>query len=121
MADTGLDDFIASVSADVGGLKDSYEETAGDYAARKAAKDRSLIGYIIVVMYAVAVLIVLVATWRNFPVFVCNEGTDCAAPIGYWLELAKFMLEVISVAVLPVVTLVIGFYFGSERSKSNNG
>ncbi|MEQ8332860.1 hypothetical protein [Nisaea sp.] len=120
MAETDLDTLIASVSEKVSGFKSTYDETADEFAARKAAKDRSYIGYIVVGMYAAAVLIVLFATWLNFPEFTCTAGTDCQTKIGHWLELAKFMLEVISVAVLPVVTLVIGFYFGSERSKTNN-
>ena len=34
-----------------------------------------------------------------------------------WKAKADFMLTVISSVMLPVVTLVLGFYFGTEKSK----
>ena len=43
----------------------------------------------------------------------CN--VSCSDIIKNWKEYAEFLADVVTVSVVPIVTLVIGFYFGSEK------
>ena len=45
---------------------------------------------------------------------------NCGLPVEYWKEMLSGLLNIVTVAVLPVATLVLGFYFGSDKSKSEN-
>jgi len=75
------------------------------YAQRLQTDDRSLIAKLLI--YAFVVLIALV-------VLMVAAGTVIQ---GWekWLEASKFFLGILSSVLLPVVTLVIGYYFGKEK------
>ncbi|CAN5161003.1 hypothetical protein BH10PSE9_BH10PSE9_04850 [soil metagenome] len=78
-------------------------------------KDRSGIAQRVVWLYvAVTVacfLFVFIFFWF-FPG--CRpDGANCAA----WKEPAEFLLKVLTSVVLPIVTLVLGYYFGTAKAK----
>lgn len=72
-------------------------------------RDRSEIGRTIITLFVASVLIVLIAivlmAWAN---------------LSTWKEASEKLVTLLSSVVLPVVTLVIGYYFGTER-KSGDG
>ena len=76
-----------------------------DYAQRLQTDDRSLIAKLLI--YAFVVLIGLV-------VMIVAAGTVLQT-WDKWVEPAKFFLGILGSVLLPVVTLVIGYYFGKDK------
>ena len=89
--------------ADARLLLDNIDDTVEEFAARKQATDRSRIAIIIVILFAVC-LILLIA-------LVLVGAISGLA----WNAAADFILDIVKTMVLPVVTLVLGFYFGSAK------
>ncbi len=46
----------------------------------------------------------------------CGPGPD-AVSCSAWQEPAEFLLKVLTSVVLPIVTLVLGYYFGTAKVK----
>lgn len=46
----------------------------------------------------------------------CKDGQSGCDP-QRWKEPATFLLGIVSSVLLPVVTLVLGYYFGKEKSE----
>jgi len=84
---------------------DESREAVEVYAQRRQQDDRSLIAKLIV--YAFVALIALVVVIVAVGTFTGNWDK--------WVEPAKFFLTILSSVLLPVVTLVIGYYFGKEK------
>ena len=79
-------------------------DTADEYSKRRQADDRSHIALIIIWLFAGMIGGLLVFTLIGMV-------------SGFaWREPADFMLEALKTLVLPVLTLVLGFYFGSSRN-----
>lgn len=76
-----------------------------DYAQRLQTDDRSLIAKLLICAFVA--LIVLVAV-------IVATGTVLQT-WDKWVEPSKFFLGILSSVLLPVVTLVIGYYFGKEK------
>lgn len=76
-----------------------------DRLARQKADDRSRIAKLIVWAFVIAI---------GWVVFATTVGT---AYLGWekLAEPAKFLLSILGSVMLPVVTLVIGYYFGQEK------
>ena len=81
------------------------DEAVNDRVARQQADDRSVIAKVIVWAFIVLIAWLVVAV-----------------TLGVWLlsweklsEPAKFLMTILSSVLLPVVTLVIGYYFGAEK------
>jgi hypothetical protein len=76
-----------------------------DYAQRLQQDDRSQIARVIVFSFVglIALAVVLVAIGT-----LTKSWTE-------WKDAAKFFLDLLSSVLLPVVTLVIGYYFGKEK------
>jgi hypothetical protein len=77
------------------------EQAAGDYAKRLQADDRSKIAKVIVYAFILSILFML--------------GVTAFIPWEMWKDPADFLLKLLSSVMLPVVTLVIGYYFGREK------
>ncbi len=80
-------------------------------------KDRSEIAQKVVWLYVFVTgacfLFVFIFFW-----FFPGCGTDgTAAACSAWKEPAEFLLKVLTSVVLPIVTLVLGYYFGTTKAK----
>jgi len=71
---------------------------------QRLGRDRSEIGRKIITLFVASVLIVLIA-------IVALAGLN----LTIWKEATEKLITLLSSVVLPVVTLVIGYYFGSEQ------
>ncbi len=98
-----VDAFVASLDAFEPETR-RVAETVEDELRRQQAQDRSRIAKLIVWLFALAcggtMLFVVVSVW--WP----SQGWDAGA---------TQLVEILSSIILPVVTLVIGYYFGSEQ------
>jgi len=74
-------------------------------ASRRRAGDRSYIAKIIVWSFVILMVWIVFATTVGTYFFDWNK----------LVEPAKFLMTILSSVMLPVVTLVIGYYFGSEK------
>lgn len=86
-------------------LRAESQKASDDYAQRRQQDDRSLIAKLII--YAFVGLIGFVVLLLSVAVLF-KTWTDLA-------EAAKFLMAILSSVLLPVVTLVIGYYFGKEK------
>ena len=81
----------------------------------RQAKDRSYISYLIVGAFVVAIIIMFV-----FVLMSAGDAKSCTSapcPPAAWEKPAEFLFKVLSSVLLPVVTLVLGYYFGTEKAK----
>ena len=96
-----LQDRIAAAERELAETKQASES----YSARRQARDRSFIANLVVVTFvfliAVIALVVLFRDWNEVQ------------------EPAEFVLKLMSSVLLPVVTLVIGYYFGKSKESSS--
>jgi cytochrome bd-type quinol oxidase subunit 1 len=91
----------------------TVEETVDDHVKRQRAKDQSRIAWVIVWAFVVSIalifFLVIFVLWND-----CS-GTDLNCL--QWKEPATFLLSIVSSVLLPVVTLVLGYYFGKEKAQ----
>ena len=75
-----------------------------DYAQRLQVDDRSKIAKVLVYVFVglIGIVVLIVAAGTALQTW------------DTWVEPAKFFLGILSSVLLPVVTLVIGYYFGSK-------
>jgi len=108
-------------------INDSNElnEDIGTTSAKVAAEnqlllgqDRSWIAKTIIATYAAAVTLALLYILLTSPNCGLDKITDCAAAAAKWKTQAELFRDLIVTAVLPIVTLMLGFYFGTETSKA---
>ncbi|SMF69612.1 hypothetical protein SAMN06265365_12779 [Tistlia consotensis] len=99
-----LDALVSDVRAGVTQTRESLV----DHLAKVQAADRSLIAKLVVWLFLIAclgtVVFIVVAIWAGFAVAEWDTG-------------AERLIQLLSSVILPVVTLVIGYYFGSEQSR----
>ena len=87
------------------------DESADDLIKQQRANDQSKIALTIVLAFVgMIVAIFLIVAFNLESIQGCE---DCNQ--GRWQEPAKFLLGMVSSVMLPVVTLVLGYYFGSEK------
>ena len=97
-----MPDIDAQIAAAEQALKQS-RQALDDRTRRQKADDRSLIAKLIVWVFVLLVAaVVLAVIWRF------SDWEKIAEP-------AKFLSSILSSVLLPVVTLVIGYYFGKEK------
>ena len=94
-----MDDLDAQIEATEKSAKASKKAVSD-----LAAGDRSLIAKMIIIAFLIMVGIVVVAAIAGACVF---EWSRLVEP-------GKFLMGVLGSIMLPVVTLVIGYYFGSK-------
>lgn len=119
--------FIASRERNLG-VQDSEFNAAADklQAAAAAANirrvglDRSIISGTIIFTYAIAVVLAIYYILYKFPECTPETVKNCKAIYGAWENQAAVLRDLITTAVLPVVTLMLGFYFGTETARKSN-
>jgi len=109
-SDPSLAELRASVSAAETRIAEQ-RESAFEEEARRRGRDRSQIVRIIVFLFAGAVVLVLIAL-PVLAIFVKD--------VEYWNKIVERLVTFVASVSLPVVTLVIGFYFGTEQSRQRD-
>lgn len=86
----------------------SVEEKVGDHIKRQRARDQSRIAWVIIWTFVVAIggIFLLVLGYLL-----------TAGAAGGWKEPGQFLVSIVSSVLLPVVTLVLGYYFGKEKAE----
>lgn len=97
----------------------SREISASEDGRRRANRDRSYISWAVIALYVISVVAILIFLGANYPALECDEAGKCTDAIEAWKDLSGVLLNIVSVVILPVVTLVLGFYFGSQKSKQD--
>jgi hypothetical protein len=100
----------------------SQVETEATRAAadntRRMSRDRSWIATTIIVTYGLAILGIILYVMFSVPA--CTEDlVVCQAASAAWDKQAGMLSDLIVTAVLPVVTLMLGFYFGTENVRNS--
>ena len=117
-----LQSLIGSLKSNLDALDTTATSEADKAIAdnlRRKGRDRSLIALTIIVTYGTA--IVGMFLYVLFTVPSCNTSAntkDCTALLDLWGRQAENLLNVVTVAILPIVTLMLGFYFGTEKTAS---
>jgi len=120
-----LDDKLSRLEEKLASLEGDSEELTTDTSARekearRTGRDRSVISLTVVALYFVALIGILIFLASRFPTIHCEGVEECEKAVLIWKDMASVLLNVVSVAILPVVTLVLGFYFGSEKAKTSD-
>ena len=105
------DDIDAEVASEEESV-DAIVQGADEEIERQNSADRSKIANVIVGAFVVAIgllfVFVIGGVWFT---------TGCSAEIAKcgWGGAAEFMLKALTTVLLPVVTLVLGYYFGTAK------
>jgi hypothetical protein len=93
------------------------EEAIDDQIKKQRAMDQSRIAWVIIWAFVVAIgsIFLLVIGGLLFGPECAESRPDCDP--GRWEDPATFLLGIVSSVLLPVVTLVLGYYFGKEKSE----
>lgn len=111
---TGVENLLEKLSSEFEGTRSGLSAT--EEAQRRTSRDRSLIAKCIVRLYVFAVAVVILVVMAIFAYVVhLNETTPLTT--ADWKELVAGLVNILSVTVLPVVTLVLGFYFGTQTQE----
>ena len=118
--DLDLTDVFAAAQRQVKASRGQIETEAQKAAAensRRLGRDRSWIATTIIVTYGAAVLGVILYVMLSVPA--CQgDPAGCTATLGTWEKQGALLSDLIITAVLPVVTLMLGFYFGTENVRN---
>mgnify|MGYP005850311443 CR=1 FL=1 len=99
------------------GQIETEEQKAPAENSRRMGRDRSWIATTIIVTYGAAILGVILSVMFSVPS--CQgDAAGCTATLGTWEKQGKLLSDLIIAAVLPVVTLMLGFYFGTEKARN---
>jgi ABC-type dipeptide/oligopeptide/nickel transport system permease component len=94
-------------------------QKADEVTAKLERKDRSAIAKRVVLLYIATVaacfLFIIGIFWFGTP---CNAATTTGCV--EWQGPADFLLQVLTTTVLPIVTLVLGYYFGTAKSEGDD-
>lgn len=112
-----LDDLAAEFRTSSEFLQQADERvrSAAEINEARLGRDRSWIAYAIIGTYAVAIFSVIF--YLLFWVPECSN-LECAPETALWDMQAEYLMSLIFTAVVPIVTLMLGFYFGSEKSSA---
>jgi len=90
-------------------------EKVEDQIKKRRAMDQSRIAWVIIWAFVAATAgIFLLVLGELLFVSECKDGQPGCDP-QRWKEPATFLLGIVSSVLLPVVTLVLGYYFGKEK------
>ena len=98
---------MADLDADFAATEKKAEEgkkAVDERVVRQQADDRSLIAKVIIFAFVLLILVVVFAAIAGAYFFQWDR----------MVEPGKFLMNVLGSIMLPVVTLVIGYYFGSK-------
>ena len=94
---------------------DAVQEEVDDFVKKKHAKDQSGIAWLIISAFVVSIGLIFIFVFFNLgPIPGCTPSASVTCPLQ-WEVPAKFLVGIISSILLPVVTLVLGYYFGTEQ------
>ena len=112
---------FADAERRVSTMRSQVETEASRAAAdntRRMSRDRSWIAVTIIATYGAAILGIILYVMFSVPD--CTAALDvCRASSEAWDKQAGMLSDLIVTAVLPVVTLMLGFYFGTENVRNN--
>jgi hypothetical protein len=100
---------VDAIIADAGKSLERATETVSEQARRRETEDRSQIARIIIWTFALTV-----GGFFLFAAIVGVAGTSLGG--NDWKAAAELVVEVLKSVLLPVVTLVLGFYFGRQSA-----
>jgi hypothetical protein len=116
-----LTSVFADAERKVSSMRREVETEATRAAAdntRRMSRDRSWIATTIIVTYGLAILGIILYVMFSVPS--CAEDLlICQAASAAWDKQAGMLSDLIVTAVLPVVTLMLGFYFGTENVRNS--
>lgn len=101
-------------------IESLLSEAAGNIDEKlkeRQAKDRSLIGNAVIFAFIGAIALLFVFIIVSGVITSACTGASC--PPYEWEKPAEYLTTILSSVLLPVVTLVIGYYFGTEKDKGN--
>ena len=102
------------------GALDQQIETAEELERKQTSIVRSVIAVIIIATYSIVILIAVVYVALSLPDCTSIEPDMCGALQAVWKTQSETLIALLTGSVLPVVTLMLGFYFGTETAKKNN-
>ena len=91
---------------------EEVERSVSAENSRRVGRDRSWIALIIILTYGASILGFAVYVVVTAPT--CPPGADACDPFSVWERQGKLLFDLVITAVLPIVTLMLGFYFGTE-------
>ena len=97
---------------------ETLAEKAEEVATKLAGQDRSLIAKRVVWLYVATVVACFVFVMGIFWFLTPCAATPTAGCVA-WQGPADFLLQVLTTAVLPIVTLVLGYYFGTAKAEGD--
>jgi len=101
-ATVDLGDFRQSIATSLQKVEHAELQSASDFATRQRSQVRAtvarLLAWFFVTYVAVIAILVVIGAFTGSP----------------WKEPGEFLVEVLKSGVLPVITFVLGHYFGSE-------
>jgi hypothetical protein len=103
--DADLDRFINEVDE----KKQEREADITSFSSRRETEDRSFIAKLIVMAFVASVLLFILGA--GYVGLAGDCAGECAAR---WNNVSGQIIEVMKTLLLPVVTLVLGFYFGRQ-------
>lgn len=116
-----LSSFFAEAERKVSSSRSQVETEASRAFAdntRRMSRDRSWIATTIIVTYGAAILGIILYVMFSVPT--CTAALEvCTAASAAWDKQAGMLSDLIVTAVLPVVTLMLGFYFGTENVRNS--
>lgn len=99
---------------------ENLTEKADQVAAKLEGRDRSAIAKRVILLYIGAVVacfaFIIGVFWFLTPCTTTPGAATTAAACVEWQGPADFLLQVLTTAVLPIVTLVLGYYFGTAKA-----
>ena len=101
MGDFDLDAFLKATES----AREKKDQSLEDLLRRQQADDRSFIAKLVAWSFVLFIGWVVVLTTIGAAMF---DWNDIAEP-------AKYLMTILGSVMLPVVTLVIGHYFGKEK------
>lgn len=122
-----IDDEIAKLDSDISaylgtetGAFERVYESAADKERKQTSHVRSLIAIVIIGTYSGVILITFGYIFWRFPECVNIQADLCSAQQMGWDAQTETLLALLTGGVLPVVTLMLGFYFGTETAKKDD-
>lgn len=79
------------------------------------ARNQSTIAMIIIIAFVVSIALIFILVGYSILFGLDCDANGCSMPT--WKEPSAFLLTVVSSVMLPIVTLVLGYYFGTEQNK----
>lgn len=93
------------------------ENAVSAHNALLKGRDRSRLALIIIGTYGAAVTGAFLFILFTVPDCTGLDAAACSGLTGSWDRQAVLLRDLITAVVLPIVTLMLGFYFGTERAE----